>query len=93
MKADGSLRLRIEGHADARGTTEHNEELAARRAENVAERFRRMGIERERIEVLSFGERVPVRRGHSARDLARNRRVELLLIRRMPKGGWAHHDC
>jgi len=93
MRAEPNLRLRIEGHADHRGTDEYNEELARQRAERVAAILMQLGFSEERFDVLSFGERRPVRKGTSSSDLARNRRVELILLRHMPAPGWYASDC
>lgn len=81
--------LRVEGHADRRGSTEHNEDLARRRAEAVVANIQREGIDRSRIEAVSFGERRPL----STPNLARHRRVELLVLRPLPRGGWQNDDC
>ena len=93
MRSEPNLRLRIEGHADYRGTDEYNEELARQRAEKVSSILMQMGFPEDRFDVLSFGERRPVRKGNSSSDLARNRRVELILLRHMPAPGWYASDC
>ncbi|HON25423.1 MAG TPA: OmpA family protein [Myxococcota bacterium] len=79
--------LRVEGHADKRGSDELNDALAARRAESVAQIFSDdMGVPAERMFVLSFGKRQPVQAGDSPRAHARNRRVELLMMETPPRG-------
>ena len=83
LSSPGSM-LRIEGHADARGTSEHNEELARNRADAVAEVMVSFGVPRERLMVLSFGERRPIQSGTSQRALSRNRRVELIMLKETP---------
>ncbi len=72
-----SVAIRIEGHADERGSREYNLALGERRAKAVADYLAIQGIARARIEVVSFGEERPVAlRSHSS-DYALNRRVEL----------------
>lgn len=93
LAADPTLTLRVEGHADQRGTDEANDDLARRRAESVARIVASHGVDPLRIQVLSFGKRRPVRPGTSAADLARNRRVELLVLRRAPVRGWDLAEC
>jgi len=90
---DDDLRLRIEGHADMRGSASMNEKLAAERAEAVATYLTDRDVARDRLEVLSFGERMPVRRGSGAASLARNRRVELTVFRPAPDVGWGSNHC
>lgn len=80
LARDPSLRLRVEGHADARGSDAYNDELALRRAQRVATAVVESGAASEQITVESFGERRPVRNGSSQGDYSRNRRVELILL-------------
>ena len=93
MKNESGLTLRIEGHADRRGSARANEKLAQKRAAAVANYIRMQGVDSARVEVESFGERRPVRRGNSAADFSRNRRVELVLLRKMPVKGWGGDPC
>ncbi|HOC99607.1 MAG TPA: OmpA family protein [Myxococcota bacterium] len=84
MRRNPDSHLRIEGHADARGTTQHNEELSRLRAEAIASEMTSMGVERDRLMVVWFGERRPIQAGESAKAHARNRRVELILLKTLP---------
>lgn len=93
MASDPRLLLRVEGHADSRGTHADNDALAARRAERVAQLLEGFGVSRGRMQVESFGERRPIRTGTSAADLARNRRVELTVLAPIPTGGWYANHC
>lgn len=69
--------VRLEGHADERGSREYNLALGERRAKAVADYLAIQGVSRSRIEVVSYGEERPVslRSDESAYSL--NRRVEL----------------
>jgi len=93
LRRDSSVRLRVEGHADVRGGDAYNDDLARRRAENVARAVVELGGAPDRVEVASFGSRRPLRPGSTPADLARNRRVELLLLRPLPVRGWVERDC
>lgn len=93
MSSDASLTLRIEGHTDSRGDASDNEALAARRAERVAELLLAAGVPRARIEVVSFGERRPLRRESTSAAHERNRRVELILLTPMSRRGWYGNRC
>ena len=69
--------IRLEGHADERGTREYNIALGERRANAVADYMAINGIPRYRIESVSFGEERPVAFGQSESTYSQNRRVEL----------------
>lgn len=49
------LRVRLDGHADPRGTDEYNNVLSAERAKSVANALEASGIEPHRIEVYAHG--------------------------------------
>jgi peptidoglycan-associated lipoprotein len=69
--------LRIEGHTDDRGTTEYNIALGDRRAQVIADFLYRLGVERERLQTISFGEERPAVEGESEDAWAKNRRGAL----------------
>lgn len=69
--------VRLEGHADERGTREYNMALGEKRANAVANYLVVNGIARYRIETVSFGEERPVATGSDEASFSQNRRVEL----------------
>jgi peptidoglycan-associated lipoprotein len=70
--------VRIEGHADERGSKEYNLALGERRA-NAVERFLIVnGASRGQTETVSYGEEKPAVRGSGENVWAQNRRVELV---------------
>jgi len=70
--------VRVEGHADERGTKEYNLALGERRA-NAVQRFLIVnGASRGQIETVSYGEEKPAVMGSSESAWAQNRRVELV---------------
>lgn len=69
--------IRLEGHADERGTREYNIALGERRANAVADYMAIQGIRRYRIETVSYGEERPVILGQNDGAYGKNRRVEL----------------
>lgn len=71
-----TLRIRIEGHCDERGTTEYNLALGDRRANTVKEYLSRLGLDPSRFLSVSFGEEHPADPGHGPAAWARNRRAE-----------------
>lgn len=70
-------KIRLEGHADERGTRDYNMALGERRANAVANYLIINGVERYRVEVISYGEERPVASGSDDSSYAKNRRVEL----------------
>lgn len=69
--------VRIEGHADARGTNEYNLVLGERRAEAVKRVLLALGVPAERLSTVSYGEEQPVCRGHQESCWQQNRRAHL----------------
>ena len=69
--------IRLEGHADERGTREYNIALGERRAQAVADYMVLNGISRYRIETVSYGEERPLAFGQGESAWSQNRRVEL----------------
>ncbi len=76
MRANPNIVVRLIGHADERGTSEYNLALGMRRAERVREYLINKGIANNRLLTVSYGEELPLRRGHAESAWARNRRVE-----------------
>ncbi len=73
-----SLRVRIEGHADSRGSEEYNMDLSEQRAESVREYLVNQGISENRLETVALGENSPVLQGDSETVHAMNRYVRLV---------------
>jgi len=72
-----SRSIRLEGHADERGTREYNMALGERRALAVKEFLVFQGISANRVEVISYGEESPASYGSNEGAWEMNRRVEL----------------
>ena len=71
-------KIRLEGHADERGSREYNMALGQRRSDAVRKATAVLGVGNERIETISFGEDKPRSNGHDDAAWAQNRRVEIL---------------
>lgn len=91
LRANPTVRLRIEGHADQRGSTEYNLALGQRRAEAVRAWLGAYGIDASRFTTLSYGKERPLDDGSGETALARNRRAEFAIaggrITTAPGGG------
>ncbi|MBI1686516.1 peptidoglycan-associated lipoprotein Pal [Caulobacter hibisci] len=68
-----SVKVRIEGNADERGTREYNLALGARRANAVREFLVGQGVAASRIETISFGKERPLDPGTDETAWAKNR--------------------
>ena len=79
LRSCPSVRLRMEGHADERGTSEYNIALGSERAQSVSAFFSGFGLETARFQTVSFGEEMPLVQGSNEAAWARNRRVEFVI--------------
>ncbi len=71
------LSVRLEGHADERGSREYNIGLGERRAQAVRQMLMIQGVSASQISTVSFGEERPASFGSDEMDYAQNRRVEI----------------
>jgi peptidoglycan-associated lipoprotein len=69
--------ITVEGHCDARGTTEYNLALGSRRAESVKSHLTSKGVSSSRVKTVSYGEERPVANGSSESAWAQNRRADI----------------
>ena len=79
LRASPQVRLRIEGHADERGSTEYNLALGNRRAEAVRQFLTGFGLSENRFEIVSFGEGRPLQQGSTEAAWSRNRRGQFVI--------------
>ncbi len=77
LKENRGFRVRLEGHADARGTREYNLALGERRANAIRAYLTAEGASRSQIEVISYGEEKPAVAGSGESVWAQNRRVAI----------------
>ena len=75
MQENPSVNLRLEGHADERGTREYNLALGENRALSVKEVLGLYNLD-DRIIVVSYGEEAPILTGSNEEAWEKNRRVE-----------------
>ena len=72
------FRLRLEGHADERGTEEFNLQLSNRRAASVKRFLTDLGVKDSELETVGYGENRPAVAQSNEDAWAQNRRVELV---------------
>jgi len=70
--------VRLEGHADERGSREYNIGLGERRAQAVRRLLLIQGASASQIKTVSFGEERPAADGSDESAWAQNRRVEIV---------------
>jgi peptidoglycan-associated lipoprotein len=68
--------VRIEGHADERGSIDYNMSLGEKRADEVKKRLLQAGIDSKRVKIVSYGEERPVDPGSNESAWFKNRRAE-----------------
>lgn len=78
LAANPAMQMRLEGHADERGTREYNLALGEQRAKSVRELIMLQGASGNQIDVVSYGEEKPAVGGSGEESWQQNRRVELL---------------
>ena len=78
IASNGEVTVRLEGHADERGSREYNIALGDRRAQSVRRVLLFQGASTDQLETVSYGEEQPAMSGHDEEAWARNRRVELI---------------
>ncbi len=74
LKANPTVTVTIEGHADERGTREYNLALGERRATAVKNYLVTLGVSSSRVATISYGKERPVALGHNEEAWSQNRR-------------------
>ena len=80
LKKYATLRIRLEGHCDERGTEEYNIGLGDRRAKAAYNYLVNMGVSPSRMETVSYGKSQPEDMGRSEDAWAKNRRDVFLVV-------------
>ncbi len=80
LRKHPSVKIRIEGHCDERGTSQYNLALGEKRASAAREYLVALGVETGRIETVSYGKERPFDPGHDESAWAKNRRAHFVVI-------------
>lgn len=72
------VKVRLEGHADERGTPEYNIALGERRAKAVQKYLMSLGVMASQLNTVSYGEEMPLVAAHTEEAWAKNRRAVLV---------------
>ncbi len=77
LKEDASRTLTIEGHTDEVGTPEYNLALGQRRAQTTRDYLVRLGVDKSRVKIITYGEEKP-----ASAEASENRRSVFVATRK-----------
>lgn len=77
LRENPQIMVRLEGHADERGSREYNLGLGQNRANSVKQFMMLTGVSGTQLDTISYGEEKPASFGHNESSWAQNRRVEI----------------
>jgi peptidoglycan-associated lipoprotein len=80
LAGNATVRVRLEGHTDERGSREYNIGLAERRSQTVRRALALQGVQESQIATVSYGEERPAAAGSDESAWSKNRRVEIVYI-------------
>jgi peptidoglycan-associated lipoprotein len=80
LARNASVRVRLEGHTDERGSPEYNIGLGERRAQAVRRALMLQGVTDAQVATVSYGEERPAVPGQGEEAWAKNRRVEFIYL-------------
>ncbi|MCK5720712.1 MAG: peptidoglycan-associated lipoprotein Pal [Thiomargarita sp.] len=78
LQENSDVIIRLEGHADERGSREYNLALGEQRAEATKYTLMTLGVQEHQLNTLSYGEEQAIAFGHHEDAWWQNRRVELV---------------
>ena len=81
LKKNNGIKIQIQGHADERGTNEYNIAIGERRAQVIKQYLADSGVDKAKLSTISYGEERPADPGHTEEAWAKNRRVEIVVIK------------
>jgi len=79
LKSKNATKIKIEGHCDERGSAEYNLALGERRAKSVMQYLLTLGVQADRLSVVSYGKEKPAVQGNDEEAWAKNRRAEFVI--------------
>ena len=80
MKKYNTIKVRIEGNCDERGTQEYNLALGERRARAAYDYLVNNGVSPSQLEMISYGKENPAVDGHDESAWAQNRRDDFRVV-------------
>lgn len=71
----------VVGHTDDTGDAQHNDWLSQRRAEAVAKYLNQLGVREDQLLAIGYGEHQPLESNQTAAGRAKNRRIEVTVLK------------
>jgi peptidoglycan-associated lipoprotein len=81
LATNPTVRVRLEGHTDERGSREYNIGLGERRAQSVRRALLLQGATETQLSTVSYGAERPVAAGSNESAWQQNRRVEIVYLK------------
>ncbi len=81
MLDNPEIKVEIQGNCDERGTNEYNLALGEKRAKAAKDYLVMMGVDPDRISIVSLGEEKPLDPGHNEAAWAKNRRDDFIIYK------------
>ncbi len=81
LQAIPGMRVSIEGHCDERGSDEYNLALGERRAQAAMKYLVALGVDKDRLTTVSYGEEQPLDPANNEEAWTKNRRDEFKVVR------------
>jgi outer membrane protein OmpA-like peptidoglycan-associated protein len=75
------IKVRVDGHSDAFGTSKNNLKASRFRAQGAANFLMKQGVESARLQVNAYGEDKPAASNNTKEGMALNRRIEIRIIK------------
>jgi peptidoglycan-associated lipoprotein len=82
LASNPGKQLFLAGHTDKRGTLEYNRGLGERRAQAVRDYLIGLDVNGGILHTISYGEERPVSNGDTEADFAKNRRVQIGVVKK-----------
>ncbi len=79
LKKNDGAKITVEGHTDERGAVEYNIALGNKRAHAVVKYLTMQGVDKKRINVVSYGKERPEVMGHGESAWSQNRRAVVVV--------------
>ena len=80
LKENSTVQIRIEGNCDERGTVEYNLALGERRASAARDYLINLGVDSDRISIISYGKERPKYPEHNEGAWSKNRRDDFVIV-------------
>ncbi len=80
LKENPTAQIEVTGHTDNIGSSNYNNQLAHKRAANIAEFLAANGIEKERIIIKNMADKSPIANNQTKEGRSLNRRVDFKIV-------------